>query len=365
MFYLITLALILLGLIYEKSKLVRFFQLLNIWILLGWSSGNADYNNYLTRYTYYNSLALTSRTEFLFAQMFKISNKLGLTYPQFLIIVSLIYVLILGFVVSLFSSNPNFVLALYMIYPACMEATQIRFTIASGIVLLGFLLLLNENIKLGEFYYVLCVICAALIHIGMLFFLVMLPIRRLDKKKSMYYSAIIIAGVVVFRMGAIRIILSLFPGMMNKLTFMHLYETRTMVYWFFIQLVLWITFILLLRYFGNFTGNGNQVLSVEKAMKIAIISAIALPVTFIFRDIYRVQQTLSILYFCALTNVYDEGVIEARSQKIIATSNNRIFLMTLCLVVTFICLFVVVLASSNFENVFLPYFENNTLFGSQ
>lgn len=363
MLYLLVLLGFILGIFFEKNKLVYFLQLLILWIMLGWSYGNADYQNYLTRYELYDSQALADQSEWLFVQLFKLGNKLGLTYQEYLPILALIYIIALVVVIKKISPNPSFVLSMYMIFPACMEATQIRFAFGGIFVLIGFTILFNDKIKFGELKFALCVIVGALLHIGVIVFLAMIPIRWLTRKKALFYTLFLAAVVTTLGLGGMRIIISLFPGMLSKFTgAIGKYSLDTVVYWIGVQIFLWIFFIIMVKVAENFYKHNKMAYQnqyFEYIVRAGIISAVAIPVTYFFQDVYRIQQCLCILYFCALSWAFPEGIMVNQGQLKFSFTKNKIIFLIGCIVFTFSYLFIIVLSSSNINTVFVPYFEEN------
>lgn len=364
MFYILALTAIILGILNEKSKTVTLFQLLVIWILLGWSYGNADYPNYLTRYTYYDSSALGERTEFLFFQLFKLGNQLGLSYDQFLIVVALIFVIAFGSIIRKVSQNPNLVLSLYLVFPASVDATQIRFALASILILLGFSILFNDDIRLGEIYYAVLVVIAALFHIGTILFMFMLPIRRLNKKRTYLYTILVSVAIAVLGMGGAQRILSLFPNMLTKLSLISTSNITRIIYWVVVEMIVWIVLLIVLHLFERYVIRNNlgAVKNYNYIYKAAVISVITIPVTLFFQDAYRILQCICILLYCSLSNVFPAGIVTKRGRGKFATNGTRNTLLFMSFVFAFLFLYAIVLNSSNFETVFIPYFEDNKFF---
>lgn len=359
MFYILVLIAIIMGILYEKSRLVSIFQLFVIWILFGWSYGNADYSNYFIRYTNYDSIALGERTEYLFFQLFKLGNKLELSYDQFLIVISLIFVVSLGIIIRRLSLNPNLVLSLYLVFPACIDATQFRFALASIFILFGFLVLFDENVRFGEFYFAALVVVAALFHIGTILFLFMLPVRRLNKKKTYFYTFIGCVTIMVLGMGGAEKILSLFPGMQMKLSLMSTSSIETLIYWIIMEIVVWIIFLMVLYLFKKNSLDFGGLKNYNYIHRVVIISAIIIPITLFFQDAYRILQCVCILLYCSLSNVFPTGIIAKMKRGIFTTKGTKSTLLILCFGFAFLLLYAIVLNSSNFETVFIPYFEEN------
>ena len=122
----------------------------------------------------------------------------------------------------------------------------------------------------------------------------------------------------------------------------------------------------MLRTFNHFCEHNNldKLQKKDYIQKVAIISVVVIPVTFFFKDAYRIQQLLCILFYCFVSNIYPNGIIEARGMRKIVFNNTRLIMLVLCVMFALFYLFIVVLSSSNFETVFIPYFENNQFFES-
>lgn len=364
MVYLLVGSAILLGIIYEKTKGVTWYQLSLIWILLGWSYGNPDYHNYLIRYKYYDSSALAAKTEWLFTKIFAFGNKMKLEYQEFLPILALIYVVVLGIIVVKLSATPNLVLSLYLIFPACIEATQIRFVMANIFIYLGFLVLFKSESKFAEIQYVICVIIASLLHIGMLVFLTMLPIRYFNVRKTIFYSITLVVGILVMGLSGIGKIVGYFPGMNNKFSLIagngDFYRIK---YWGIRVFILWTLFFIIIFLFKDFyKKNCTGKIYFDYTLKIAIISFVVIPLLTISVDTYRIQQSLCLIYYCCFSWFFKKGIVIIKNRKKCLVSKNGMIFLLCCVVFSSLYLYVIVLSSSNFITVFLPYFENNLIF---
>lgn len=376
MLYILALVVIALGLVKKKSNIVFMAILLLIWLMFGWSSENADYLIHLGRF---NNYELTSiYTEALYTMLMRCANYAGLTYQQFLPLVMLVYVTVIGFIVKKESKAPAFVLALYMIFPACMEAVQVRYTLASALVLLGFYFLFKENDKLGELKFVSMVILAAFMHISTIVFILFLLVKRLNKSRTILYTAILSVIIYSSRASFVINLIGKLPGMAektsrvlvsaaNKYTMITVMKTAHRCIVFF---AVFMFLLYLLKKWNEKYKLELNISYIEKMQKANIISLAILPLLFYSVDFYRIQQTLSLLNYCALS-YYAVILPEARNlvqreftEKIsFVTTRKRIGYVLGCVGMAVLNLYYLVLNSNNLFTVFKPFFENNLFFG--
>lgn len=370
MLYIIVLAAVVTGLVKKNSNIVFGVLLLLIWLMLGWSSGNADYEIHLGRFNNYEMTSLY--TEMLYTELMSIANRAGFTYQKFLPAIMFLYSVIIGFIVKKVSKAPAFVLAIYLIFPACMEAVQIRYTLASGLVLLGFYILLKENDKFAEVKFAVLVLLASLIHISTIVFLLFIVIRKLNFRKTVLYTAIVSLVIGVSRMSFVIELIGKLPGMAEKTSRVlasaaNRYTNVTVMKTAYRCLVFFASIMLLLYLLKMWNQRYKQELDIsfiKKIAKVNIISLVILPLLFYSVDFYRIQQTLSLLNYCALS--YYVVILpcvnrSVRSGSFVTTKKRVGYLMGI-IMMAIVNLYYLVLNSTNILTVFRPFFENNLFF---
>lgn len=370
MLYILVPLIILISLVRRKSNWIFFGTLLIIWILLGWSSGNADYNIHIGRFINFESNAVF--TETAYTALMRFANKLGLTYQQFLPIMMLFCTAVIGFLSRRMSKAPAFVLALYLIFPACMDAVQIRYFLANCLVLLGFNYLLHDGIsrERGVIIYSLCVIIAAFIHVSTVTFLFFIPVRYFDHKKTIIYTAVI-AGVTYLSQAHLFIrLLERLPGMGEKINRVltiaaNMYTRKTILKTDFRVIVFFVLFMCVLfvarkRLREKNITEGNEFL--DNVEKLNIMSLIILPLITYSVDFYRIQQTLSLLNYCALSYFFLSIDCNQKRKRFVISKKAFVYDVA-CALITFVNLYYLVLNSDNVNTVFKPFFENNVFFG--
>lgn len=370
MLYILALAAILLGLVMNKSNIVFAVMMVLIWLMLGWGAGNADYAIHLGRFNYYESSAVY--TEVVYTLLMQWANNAGLTYQQFLPLVMLVYVVIIGFIVKKVSKAPAFVLALYLIFPACMEAVQVRYTLASAFVLLGFYFLFKEEDWRGELMFVALVVLSAFMHVSTIVFIPFMLVKRLNMQRVILCMTTISAIISLSQVSFVIDLIGRLPGMAEKIgrvlasasnryTYINVLKTTYRCLVFFV-LFMFLSY-LLKRWVKKYQLK-IDISYIDVMQKINVISLIIIPLLFYSVDFYRIQQTLSLLNYCALSYyvvVYPH--VSNLTQGRLVFSKRREKYVFVCVLMAILNLYYLVLNSSNFLTVFKPFFENNLFFG--
>lgn len=373
MLYIFTLIIVILGLIKKKSNIVFGMMLVWMWLMLGWSSGNADYIIHLGRFNNYD--LISEYTEILYTALMRLANEAGLTYQQFLPLVMLVYVIMIGYIGEKLSEVPAFVLALYFIFPACMEAVQIRYTLAAAFVLLGFFFLFQEEGRDSEVKYICCIIIGALLHVSTIVFILFVIIKWLSIRKTIAYTVVVSGVLYLSRMSMLISLIGRLPGMSEKTgrvltSAANRYSNITVMKTTFRCVVFFCFFMLLVYYLkekNNRYKNDLNLQFIENVEKANIVSLVILPLLSYSVDFYRIQQTLTLLNYCALsyfcrilpTAYKTNGNTGIR----FVTTKKRLAYTFGCVAMAITNLYYLVLNSNNILTVFRSFFENNLFFG--
>lgn len=369
MTYAVTFILIICALFRHRSRPLTFLILAWTWIMLGWCSGNADYGIYLGRYN--NYMAFASRTEVGYTYLMQLGNNVGLTYHQFLPLAMLVYVAIIGWVACKLSAEPAYVLALYLIFPACMEATQLRFTFATAFILLGFYFLFYDKEKKPELKYLCCIAIASSLHMSAAIFLLFVILRRLSVQYTIIYTVLIALALFLTRTPQVISWLGNVSGMSEKVaqvlaTVAANYTYRNVIKVSYRCLIFFVLFMILLYYLEKSRCyNDVNVGFINNVKKANILGLVVMPLLLYSVDFYRIQQALSVLNYCALSYymvaMKNAGDIDDR-RRTLTTTRRRILYVLGSVAMAIVNLYYLVLGSTNFEYVFKPFFENNQLF---
>ena len=164
--YLIVIAL---DLFLQDRKELTVINFALMWVMMGWSFGNADYENYLSRY----EQGFLDPLEFLYSAFQGLARGIGLNYQGFLIIMSLLFLGIRFFVILKMTARPNLVLGLWLVFPFLMDIVQLRQFYAMSLVLLGVYFLFARE-RYPAVKYLICVGTAFFIQNSAIFYVLLL-----------------------------------------------------------------------------------------------------------------------------------------------------------------------------------------------
>lgn len=184
---------LILGLIFHKSKVIRYLLISYIFIVMTLNSYNPDYNSY--NLIYANPDA--AQEEIGFRYLCKLGNLFNLSYNMFhFIIVFVALVLFIRGVKTLCKFEEvipsNFYLVSYMLFPMILDVVLLRSFLSTCIIIYSLHFLYEK--KNGK--YIIGVLCASTIHISSIFFFALLLFnifesRPLNKRRSINFRKIV------------------------------------------------------------------------------------------------------------------------------------------------------------------------------
>ncbi|MCC4439774.1 EpsG family protein [Limosilactobacillus reuteri] len=159
-----------LGIFFRKSKLYFLITIL----ALGWltliSPNVADFKAYENVYNFIGTGNLYLNTGYGWWFLCRIGNLLQFNYAQFKFVVLVIGLLLIWSTIWYLKLDDNLIMATYIIYPAITDLIQIRFFVATSIVIF-FLRFLLKNTKWNYMLYIFGVLLAAQVHTSAYFYL--------------------------------------------------------------------------------------------------------------------------------------------------------------------------------------------------
>lgn len=371
MLYIIWAVLIILGLTKRNNKYVTGLILLNIFILYGWSSGNADYNTYEHRYNMYNFEIYRYGVEAGYFQLVRLFHFSNLDYRHFTIATAMIVCCSLLLSINYVNAKEkNWILALYMIFPMCMNIVTLRYALASSIALIGLgYLFTQKNRKLIK--AITFITISIFIHFACIYFFLFLLVYYLDMKRAKKLVNTILCGcfVMVFCLIVLNTSLSYLgetsiARVIRATIYVALakYDTNDI----FVAIIQIAIVIMLGLYEYKIIKKSNLFSSkeydstVQQFEKINYATLPLIPLAIISGDSFRIQMIIIIFNYMAATE-YHSRYVASRGNNYIKSKVSVVSLITF--LQTLFMLFMWVLRSVNFQTVFIPMFENNVLFG--
>ncbi|PKM90622.1 MAG: hypothetical protein CVU85_00245 [Firmicutes bacterium HGW-Firmicutes-10] len=203
----------------RKSKLFSLYIFIFFVIIFGLNNHhlgysdyyNMDFENYYTAYLSSANQISPRNMEIGFKIVMYISNLLGLSLNSFRFIIGLFGFSLIFITIKKYSSYPNYVLSLYLIYPFINDVIQIRNFIAASIVIFSIRYLLEDK-KGNLLKYALFVFLASLFHISSLFYLVLILVKYLKTRHFLNLILIVLPTLIILAYT------SFYPFLVSRIT---------------------------------------------------------------------------------------------------------------------------------------------------
>ena len=360
--YLVAGTAFLLGLIKKNKTAVLIFVAACIFLLFGWSNGTADLKIFLNRF--YNYESVSNTTEPVFNFLMQLFNTLGLEYQHFVIFLALVYSAGIVVVCKLVShENVAFPAAMMILFPLCMDATQQRQTLGMCVAWIALLCLMKIKRKYLSciLFSVFCLL-ATLIHISFIVFFVCIFAKLFNSRTVIVIT--LIAIFVLFFLGPVffrDIGFQIFAKEKVSRVFnmgLNYYGLNSVMSAYFRIFMIFLSFMvpyLYTKYMTVRTIDSTSVL----ICRLNIVILTILPFILFTVDFYRLQQTLILFNYCAISNWMVQPSLKKRYYVTINLKNTVYLWMTLFF--AFLNLVLLVLRSSNINTVFRAFFEKNIL----
>lgn len=300
----VTAILIILGIIFSKSRTVSFGQILWIALLTAGNSGGTDFidnmNIYLAANTHQiGGLSVTNGVFSLFAT---IAREHGMQYITFNAMVSAVSTALVALFVFKFAKRPALAFSLILIFPLIDNVIQKRWYPAMAIVLVALPLLLDKQHKIRNIimFWFFCLI-AVQFHSGALVYLT-IPLFLLIPEKLQF-------KVAVFAFVGGSLLPSLFPillkyitiqGMTDKLNLYFTTFAQTASIWHYLFWILWQSLQIWLVYIMHKMDSNNLFLNF--AWKLNMWSIIFIPLNYFNPVFTRIYRLIMIINFVAVGN---------------------------------------------------------------
>lgn len=369
-------ALIILCVICPRSQKIFYVLSIFLWFVAAFCVNNADYDIYYRRYyTYFSSDA----TEFGYNLILAFFNKLGFQFQTFLYV---IYAFIIG-VVALFikrnTENCALAMALYAIFPYCIDVVQLRNTLSWTFCLIGIDFLLEHSDDFTRKYaivkkwkkqlaFIVCIILAVQIHFASILFLIILIPYNFNFIMTAIctLSAIAILAVVTDvsfittfatlfttaeKVDAIlrRIAAYSFDNILNIMLVMIVPTIILLVILFIAKYDM-----LGLLFLEEQKKRQSKIAVISLMQKIQLISLIILPLVSLNLDVYRIHRYLLFLG-CFGATIYGT----TKFCKYIFNKGCYYLLLIFSVIAFF---YVQIYKLNNFETTFYALFTNNMFF---
>lgn len=329
-----------------RTKVFDYLVIGLIACLMMFATNVPDFDNYSTVYNYIGTGARYTDTGFGWLFLCRLGNRLGLNYKSFSIALVVISGLLIANAVRYFLNNKrsrNYVWALYLVFPALLDAVQVRFFLAEAIIVFAMRYLMKKELKGYIIYMVLCFI-ATMIHTSVVLYFVFLLIPVFHKIRR-YIVGLTGVLTVVMTVGRNQI-LKMAPVFANQLRLERYFNRIDAVGPFGIVAYTFtlIAFWYIAKCAYDHTKSSNCGLSVlqytEIFYQITVLIWIVLPLTFFDTNFFRIQRPLWILLYILIALMRDCGIKSIVSNRYFPIGTKGMGIMMSCIgLVFYICIF--------------------------
>lgn len=203
---------IFLGLYKPKSRFVTGGLVILLYIIFAFEHSDADYEGYIEMFEQITGGA-GSATEYevLYVYLTSLASKFGYTFDQMRGVLSILEVYFIYHTISKYTKRTAFVFALFMVFPALIDAELFRFLFGMTLVIYG-IPYLFDNGRIGKIIYLVLVIFAALFHTSCWLFLVYFLLLVKDRKQLIIIvSLVLVVGLFISSSGAFFNLLEYLP----------------------------------------------------------------------------------------------------------------------------------------------------------
>lgn len=340
----------LLNIILKKNKVAITLILFLMIILFGWSYGNADYNTYLERYNRY--YLYKSDTEPLYTNFVLFLNRLGISFNQNMIIVSILFTVNIFLVIKKFTNNIGFVLGLYLIYPFSMNVVLQRYTIGLIFVFWAIYFLSQKKI----IFFNILVVTGGLFHYSLLACLIfqLIYVMKREKIVSLVILLWCITPLILYRVP--YFLSNIFQGSLrNKANFVYknVSADKLSMKFFTIYILYIILFFLVVFLIHRYVVFDKiNIFFID----LNIISITLTPLIFINHDFHRIIYVTILFNYIFLARCLAKDSIS----KLVFSRKNFIISFFSCVISIFYLILLVFFTNVS-QSVFWPLFYENLL----
>lgn len=353
--FIITIFIIILGFIFNKSKIFNVIQFIWIGILMAGNTGGMDFN--VHEWFFYGAVengVTIFANSWLFGLICQIFGKMGMNFIQTNLIVSVILLFLIYSIIHKNTKLCSLVTSLFMIFPLADSIIQKRNFWAMAIGTLAFLILLNNPDKKGKIKSLVLILVATQIHPTFYVYLIVWILIKLDleKIKRIIKVLIIISFIIIPVLPNLAAII--FPASKITLYFttlkIPLYQS---VCWWILHIIYFILFNCIIKY--STVEDGKKMVFLNNLLKLNYIMLIFMCLYYYEPTFFRIYRNTLILFYIGIGICYD-------SQKFLTKYK---FLYTMALVIFSILVFTsqfIIFGKFGFNGLIKPIFTENMLF---
>lgn len=345
----------------KNKKTLYWLSCIFLWLLMGWCANNADTLVYKLRYENPYNLS----TEPMFLLLIQFCKQIGLSFSEYRIVLTGIFLFILFLSIYKSAANYNLALLLYFIFPYFFDAVQLRQFTANSIVIVAILVLQNTDwskaVRIIGFVG-LTLLSASLHASSVLMFsmlLVLIPnmlIFAVTLAAGIAAELILLSPKVLLLLGSLFGISNRMESILSRYSGM-IYQRYVLSY-----IIVGVGAVLLLYYEKRHfraeltEREQNNIMFVIKCHITAAMGFVLVMKG--FHDFIRMQFPLLILSYIRFSSIMP---VKSINSGRICLSREKGKFCALCIAYAFLILYIWILSNGNIDSVLRSVMENNII----
>lgn len=258
-----------------------------------------DYINYYNAYETVGSLGVNgyNQMEIGFRVLCLLFSKLGLAYDQFYLVLVIFSLFLIFRTISFFSEKKSFVLLMYIIFPFLLDLVQIRYLLASSLILYATKYLTTKFKRRYIFVYLIFNIIAITIQVTTAYYLVFVLAKFFNQKNVIKVSAVgmIIVAILSGKLGTL-----LTNNVLTSHYVAYVGNTIRPVGALSIMFLMLLNLISLYKFTSRFADDRKNFGALILRLNTLVLPI--MPLFFINTDIFRISRSLLLLNNCIFLN---------------------------------------------------------------
>lgn len=313
---------IILGMVFQKSKLITRVQLLICAIIFSFNTDNPDYSGYFGTYYSIKERGIYwqyfQRYDPLYKLFVKTSSALGLSFNAFRLVAFVFCMLLAYNGIKKLTKRTALVTSLYMLFPFVMDCIQLRNFFAEAVIVYSIRYLIGGGDlslrKKNALKYVLCIIVAAMFHYVAVFYIIFIIVFTKTQFNKLFKiglgSSILLSIALYFYRGRRASDMGYFSTNVSMATFV-----------FLSGLTLYMAYIL--KYYIKRSNRGLlfQDETAESIFRYLKVTTIFIPLIIFHYDMFRFIRNL-LFVFSGFAGYYVSKVriSQGRSDTVVLTT---------------------------------------------
>lgn len=334
---------IILGLLFPKSKMVTFLIMLYMWVLFAFNTQSPDRAAYEYAYSNINSARFFRNYEIAFSLLMLICKNIGLTYTAFRALLATIYVVITYATVRAFTQRTAYALALFIVAPFLWYVSGLRAAIASAVVGYSMHFLLRRD-KQAKVYFCLGIGLATLFHYSSLLYIILL----LGNKRRIKWGNLLaittlatIASVVVTRTNILYSIVSIFTDRTKILKWFNTsaYAAgRPNLTGSAVLIILLIGNVYITSWAEKRCLNSRMSTDSQRSCTVFVSNVnklmfLMLPLLMLNQNFFRIIQGIQIVNICTCANMADIIYTTRAKRRILSNGRGKVAIISLMIII--------------------------------